>query len=148
MLLSRLLIASACAIGLATIAAPDARACDGMHQQTAKVTKVSAEQLATLLDEKVELTLLDANGAQTRAKLGVIPGARLLSSSLTYDVNLELPRDRTSKLVFYCATSRCSAAPKAAQRALDAGFTDVNVLSVGVKGWADAGSETTHPTTS
>ena len=148
MSLPRLVISSACALGLAFVAAPDAEACEGMKQQTAKVTELNATQLAAMVDGKVEMTILDANGADTRTKLGVIPGARLLSNHASYDVNLELPRDRAAKLVFYCSTSRCSAGPKAAQRAIDAGYTDVNVLKVGVKGWAEAGYSTTRATAS
>ena len=148
MRLPRLIITSVCALGLTSVVAPDVEACEKMKQQTAEVTELNATQLAAMLGKRIEMILLDANGTDTRTKLGVIPGARLLSNHASYDVALELPRDRASKLVFYCSTSRCSAAPKAAQRAVNAGYTDVNVLKVGVKGWAEAGYATARPTAS
>ncbi len=49
------------------------------------------------------VTLLDANDADFRAKNGVIPGARLLSSFDAYDVKKELPPDHDAPLVFYCS---------------------------------------------
>ena len=48
-------------------------------------------------------TIVDANGDDTRAREGVVPGAVLLSNYHTYDVEKELPADRATPLVFYCA---------------------------------------------
>jgi len=48
-------------------------------------------------------TVLDANGADFRAREGVIPGAVLLSGYKTYDVAKELPGAKDTPLVFYCA---------------------------------------------
>jgi hypothetical protein len=46
--------------------------------------------------------IYDANGPGTRAKEGIIPGARLLASISDYDVAKELPADKSATLVFYC----------------------------------------------
>jgi hypothetical protein len=61
--------------------------------------------VALLRSHEGAVTLLDANGADFRAKEGVIPGAVLLSSYRTYDVEKELPPRRDTRLVFYCADS-------------------------------------------
>jgi rhodanese-related sulfurtransferase len=47
--------------------------------------------------------VLDANGDDTRAREGIVPGAVLLSSYKQYDVEKELPPDKGTALVFYCA---------------------------------------------
>jgi len=47
--------------------------------------------------------VLDANEPEFREKNGIIPGARLLSSFDRYDVARELPADRATPLIFYCA---------------------------------------------
>lgn len=44
----------------------------------------------------------DANGADTRDRFGVIPGAVLLDSDDAYNLSV-LPPAKSSKLVFYCA---------------------------------------------
>jgi len=49
------------------------------------------------------VTVLDANDAEFRQKNGVIPGAKLLSSSEQYDINKELPAAKDAPLVFYCS---------------------------------------------
>ena len=49
------------------------------------------------------VTVLDANGADFRAKEGTIPGARLLSSYSKYEAAEELPPGKDARLVFYCA---------------------------------------------
>jgi rhodanese-related sulfurtransferase len=89
-------------------------------------------------------TPVDANGKETRAKQGVIPGAVLLTSSSQYAVE-ELPKEKDAKLVFYCANEKCSASHKAAKRALENGYTDVAVLPEGIAGWKQAGQPTQKP---
>lgn len=102
---------------------------------------ISVDQLAALLSQKADVTVVDANAQSTRNEFGVIPGAVLLSSYADYDIATELPSDKDGKLVFYCASTRCSAAPKAAEKAHQAGYTDVSVLAAGIKGWREAGQK-------
>lgn len=56
-------------------------------------------------DPTQKLAVYDANGTNTRRKEGIIPGAKLLSSSSQYNVAKELPADKSTKLVFYCANT-------------------------------------------
>src|SRR5690606_11919601 len=74
--------------------------------------------------------VLDANQRSVRIRNGKIPGARLLSHYHDYSLD-ELPADRRSKLVFYCANDMCRASDAAADKALAAGYTDVHVLRAG-----------------
>jgi rhodanese-related sulfurtransferase len=59
---------------------------------------------AMMADQKNTVNVFDANGAATRSKFGVIPGAKLLDSDQNYDLSV-LPADKDSKLVFYCANT-------------------------------------------
>ncbi len=90
-------------------------------------------------------TVCDANGAKTRNSDGIIPGARLLSSSSEYDIAKELPAAKDSELVFYCANTKCMASHSAATRAVNAGYTNVAVLADGIQGWKAAGQKTARP---
>lgn len=47
----------------------------------------------------------------------------------------ELPGKRDASLVFYCSSSMCRKAPAAALRARKMGYTDVRVMSAGIRGW-------------
>ena len=49
-----------------------------------------------------QATAVDCNGDKTRKKLGVVPGAILVSDEETFAAG-ELPADKSAKLVFYCA---------------------------------------------
>jgi hypothetical protein len=65
---------------------------------------IHVEDLAGLMaDREIKLAIFDANGPELRAKEGIIPGAKLLPSFRKYDVAKELPQDKATKLVFYCA---------------------------------------------
>ena len=47
------------------------------------------------------LTVVDCNGAGTRKKHGILPGAILLDDEETFTASA-LPADKATKLVFYC----------------------------------------------
>ena len=95
---------------------------------------------AALKDKKV--VAVDANGAETREKYGVVPGALLLTDHRSYALT-ELPADKSSSLVFYCGGTKCRASDAAATRAAAAGYASVSVMRDGIRGWVDAGQATT-----
>jgi len=96
---------------------------------------------ALLSNKQVKLFIFDANVESTRKNVGIIPGAKLLASVTDYKIETELPTDKTSKLVFYCANEQCTASHSAAERAMKAGYTDVSVMVDGIYGWRDAGKK-------
>lgn len=136
-------VAGAAAAALILVSAP-ADACSGAKKnQQASIGTIGVDALARALAAEQPPTVVDANGTQTRAQYGVIPGAVLLSHFVKYDVTKELPASRDQAVVFYCASQKCSAAPQAAQRAADAGYTNVSVMPDGISGWTAAGKPVT-----
>jgi rhodanese-related sulfurtransferase len=133
-----------CVFALSLALPSIALACDAEKKEQAAaptVKSLTIPQVASLQKEK-KATVLDANFDQFRKANGVIPGALMLTSFNKYDVAKELPAAKDSKLVFYCANTQCQASQAAAQRALQAGYTDVNVLPDGLMGWKMAGQPT------
>lgn len=100
---------------------------------------LGVEELAARISGGAQITICDANNEDTRGRLGMIPGASLLSHYRDYDPASELPADAGSTLVFYCHSEMCGAAADAARKALAAGYRDVWVMPPGIKGWAEAG---------
>lgn len=107
---------------------------------SASVATVTIEELSAQLASGA-CQAVDANGEATRKKMGVIPGAVLLTDSEAFSTS-ELPKDKQKLLVFYCANTHCSASEEAAARALTAGYTNVKVLPDGIAGWVQAGKQT------
>ena len=105
----------------------------------AKVATVSVDELGQMLARN-ECQAVDANGPETRKKLGVIPGAVLLTDADSLDA---LPAEKTKHLVFYCTNTSCSASHYAAEKAIAAGYTHIKVLPDGIAGWVKAGKQTT-----
>lgn len=100
-----------------------------------KVSEVAVLQVQQFVKDKpANVIILDANNAQARADVGTVPGAVLLSSYNQYALT-ELPANKKSTLVFYCYNSYCQASHAAAQRAIDAGYTDARVMKAGIVGW-------------
>lgn len=132
------------AIATSFIVPTAAFACEGeAHQAKAAPSKVTVTELASLQKGK-KATVVDANTKDTREKYGIIPGAVLLTSSSSFSAK-ELPSDKASKLVFYCANERCTASEAAAQRAIENGYTNVAVLPDGIEGWKRAGQPLGKP---
>ncbi|MCC7382043.1 MAG: rhodanese-like domain-containing protein [Deltaproteobacteria bacterium] len=123
-------------LAAAILAPAAALACEGEKHRP--VQTVDTHEGAKLSKEG-KAVFVDANGAETRQKYGVIPGAVLLTSSSEFDVSKELPAKKDQKLVFYCANEKCGASKRAAERALDNGYVDVAVLPAGIMGWKQAG---------
>jgi len=118
-----------------TVAAPAASTPAG--DAHAAFQKLGVSDVAALLEAK-KILAVDANGADTRKELGTLPGAVLLTNARTFELS-ELPADKSTELVFYCGGERCNAAPKAAARAKEAGYTAVKVMPEGISGWVKAG---------
>jgi rhodanese-related sulfurtransferase len=103
------------------------------------IAALSVDELEAKL-QRGECRAVDANGDVARKRLGMIPGAVLLSDYETF-LPSELPADRSKGLVFYCTNEHCGASEEAAARAITAGYTDVKVLPAGIVGWAKAGKQ-------
>lgn len=126
-------------LGLAGIGGCAKKADDKAAVAAAEVPTITVDQLDTML-AKSECVPVDANGERTRQKMGVIPGAVLLTDSDTF-TPAELPSDKSKTLVFYCANVNCSASHEAATKALTAGYSNVKVLPDGIAGWVKAGKK-------
>ncbi len=140
-------IGIAFALGLALAACHSAEktapASDTTAATTAPVKEVTVTEVANFIQTKTA-TVFDANNAETREKMGVVPGAVLLTNSHDYSLS-QLPAAKDSKLVFYCGGTMCRASDSAAKRASQAGYADVSVMRAGIKGWRDAGQTTETP---
>ena len=130
--MTKVIQATAAVAALMTIAG--LAACNADHGAFEQVT---SDQLATMMSGDAQIVVCDANSKGVREEYGTIPGAVLLSS-YSFEAS-ELPDDKAASLVFYCSSERCSAAPRAAERAQSAGFQQVYVMPEGIKGWVKAG---------
>jgi len=140
----KLVVTILAALSLAPAALADSPSHDAEEKASAearseRIRVVSIEGLSKLMADGKAI-VFDVNGAETRRKFGTIPGAKLLASSSAYELG-ELPADKETLLVFYCANPRCTASDTAAKRAKEAGY-DVAILREGIAGWAAAGKAT------
>ncbi len=65
-----------------------------------KIPEITVDQLDKDLAAKAA-TPVDCNGANTRKRMGTIPGAILVTDEEGFTAS-ELPADKAAKLVFYC----------------------------------------------
>jgi hypothetical protein len=81
----------------------------GCAKDKTDAAATKADELPTMSLDDVErglaakeLVAVDCNGERTRKKSGVVPGAILISDEESFAAS-ELPADKATKLVFYCA---------------------------------------------
>ena len=122
--------------GLTLTAGSQATACPKGEAKNTEVASVSVDDAAKL-HKKGEIIMVDANGDDTRKKLGVVPGAKLLTSYDKFAAS-ELGVKKSDTLVFYCYNKMCSAAPRAAEVARAKGYKS-KVMHAGIVGWKKAG---------
>lgn len=86
---------------------------------------------------KAEKVFVYDSNSTDMYKDGHIPGA----THMTFDkVSADkLPKEKNSKLVFYCANERCTASHDAAKKAIELGYSNVWVMSPGIQGWKKSG---------
>ncbi|MFT4047204.1 MAG: rhodanese-like domain-containing protein [Solimonas sp.] len=95
---------------------------------------ITVEKLHELIQRERPL-VFDANPRRSWLKHR-IPGAINIDPA-EYGEQI-LPSDKSAQLVFCCSGPACGAGPYAARRAKKMGYTNVRVLSAGIKGWLDA----------
>jgi rhodanese-related sulfurtransferase len=106
----------------------------------AAIPEISVKDAAKALESGA--VAVDANSDKTRKDNGTVPGAVILTSSYKYDL-AQLPKDKSTDLVFYCSNTKCTASDAAADRAASHGYTNVHIMRAGIKGWKAAGNPTT-----
>lgn len=81
----------------------------GCSKSGDKTEETSEASLPTMTVDQVDqqlaakqITAVDCNGEGTRKKMGVLPGAILVTDEEAYAPS-ELPADKAAKLVFYCS---------------------------------------------
>lgn len=102
-----------------------------MMAQLMGLPVISPERLRDLVDRR-QVTVIDVNSDE-RFQQGHVPGALHLDGAAYTEA--DLPEDKASPVVFYCSNALCRKAPNAAKRAGAMGYTDVKVMSSGIKGW-------------
>ena len=100
-----------------------------------RMSQISVAELAQLLQEGGEPTIVDARSAQSRARDGIIPGAHEID---TIDVwEKDLPSH--AEVIVYCSCPNEATAARVAKQLRAKGFHRVRPLTGGIHAWVDAG---------
>ena len=100
-----------------------------------RMSQISVEELARMVQEGGEPTIVDARSEQNRARDGIIPGAHAID---TIDIwEKDLPSH--AEVIVYCACPNEATAARVAKRLRAKGFHHVRPLTGGIHAWVDAG---------
>ena len=106
-----------------------------------RMSQISVQELAQMLKEGSEPTIVDARSAPNRQREGIIPGAHDLESLDRWESEVH----SHAEVVVYCACPNEATAARAAKMLLHRGFKHVRPLTGGIHAWVDAGFEVHFP---
>jgi len=99
---NKLLAAALSITAIAGCSKPDkAVSAPAADKAEAKLPSMTIDEVDNALATN-QAKAVDCNGEMTRKKMGVVPGAILVTRDDAFAAS-ELPADKTTKLVFYCA---------------------------------------------
>lgn len=99
--------------------------------------KISKSQLKEALDNQESLLLVDVLSADSFNHRH-IPGAINipLKENVTFAQQVQAKaRSKDQRIIVYCASTRCDASEKAAEKLENAGFTNIVCYEKGLEGW-------------
>ncbi len=108
----------------------------------AKIQDLKLGDIEKMVSEKPEVgqyMLVDAR-PEIKFAEGYIPWAVSIPKQELKSRLAELPKDKASKLVFYCGGIKCTLSAEAAKIAEEAGYTNVYTFSTGMPSWKKAGN--------
>ena len=100
------------------------------------IADISVAELNTAIGAKsatAGLVIIDVNGTKSFEKAH-LPGG-IDYAAVSKDLAAALPADKSTPIVVYCGSSKCTAYAKAGHAAIALGYTNVKHLSVGLAGW-------------
>jgi membrane protein DedA with SNARE-associated domain/rhodanese-related sulfurtransferase len=105
--------------------------------QQLRMDRISASELAEMIDDGNSPVILDVRSNETRLREGVIPGALTAPLSDVLEALKSYPRDR--EVVVYCSCPNEASAATAAKQLKRAGFKKIRPLLGGIEAWTKAG---------
>lgn len=102
--------------------------------------KVKSIEIIDLVETTPNLVIVDSRKPADRKAAGWIPGAVALPNFDTNPNTLsELLDAKDSPVLFYCNGPKCGRSGDAAQKAIDAGYTNIYWFRGGWEAWSEAG---------
>lgn len=99
---------------------------------------INTEDLKKLLDEGTAITVVDARNPEEYQEVH-IRGAISIPEKQFSEHLAQLPQDKSEKLVFYCNGIKCGKSKKAAQKALELGYSNILIYAEGMPVWEEKG---------
>lgn len=99
---------------------------------------VTTGELKKMLDDNIEMTVIDARNPEEYQEVH-IKGAINIPVKEFVRYQEKLPKDKTAKIIFYCNGIKCGKSKKAAQKAIDLGYTNISVYADGIPVWEEKG---------
>lgn len=102
-------------------------------------TKISAEQLISLVEKHPDLVIIDSRKGSDRDK-GFIEGSKhLVDTDTTPETLAKVAPNKAAPVVFFCNGVKCGRSGKAAQVAIKAGYSKIYWFRSGWEEWTAKG---------
>ena len=113
---------------------------DKAFKQYPSIVDYKAFKELAVIPVRKDVAIIDARPARKKYNKGHIPGAISIPNTFFNKMVGKLPKDKKTKLVFYCGGYKCPLSHKSAFKAEKLGYTDIAVFAAGYPEWKSHGN--------
>lgn len=99
---------------------------------------LTTAELKQLLDQDSKIMVVDARNPEEYQEVHIRNAINIPEKKFVENTGL-LPTDKTQQIVFYCNGIKCGKSKKAAQKAIDLGYTNIQIYAEGMPVWEEKG---------
>lgn len=99
---------------------------------------INTEELKKLLDGGTAITVIDARNPEEYQEVHIKGAISIPEKQFAEHLN-QLPTEKATKTVFYCNGIKCGKSKKAAQKALELGYSNILIYAEGMPVWEEKG---------
>lgn len=99
---------------------------------------VTTNELKKMLDTNTEMVVVDARNSEEFQEVHIKGAINIPEKQFSEHLDL-LPTDKSTRIIFYCNGVKCGKSKKAAQKAVEIGYSNIFVYAEGMPVWEEMG---------
>jgi len=99
---------------------------------------ITTDEFKKMLDVSTEMTVIDARNPEEYQEVHIKGAINIPVKNFAQHQD-KLPNNKSAKIIFYCNGVKCGKSKKAAQKAINLGYTNISVYASGMPVWEEKG---------
>ena len=109
-----------------------------LNAATSDYQVITTEELKNMIDIGTEMIVIDARNPEEYQEVHIKGAINIPVKNFAHHED-KLPKNKSAKIIFYCNGIKCGKSKKAAQKAINLGYTNIFVYASGMPVWEEKG---------